>query len=100
MGGGGSRFNLLRHSTVGLCRQPLTVAVLASLFFGERLGPKAVVGLALGVLGIGLVEVCAGARGWSRDWSEGLPRYAGGKGVCWAAFPIICTADGTEPVCG
>jgi drug/metabolite transporter (DMT)-like permease len=37
--------------------QPLTVAVLASLLFGESLGPIAIVGLGLGVVGLVLLEV-------------------------------------------
>jgi len=37
--------------------QPLTVAVLASLLFGESLGPVAIVGLGLGVIGLVLLEV-------------------------------------------
>lgn len=37
--------------------QPLTVAVLASLLFGETLGPVAIVGLGLGVVGLVLLEV-------------------------------------------
>jgi drug/metabolite transporter (DMT)-like permease len=41
--------------------QPLTVAVLASLLFGERLGAGGVAGLALGVLGLVLLEVPPGA---------------------------------------
>jgi drug/metabolite transporter (DMT)-like permease len=37
--------------------QPLTVAVLAALLFGERLGAGGIAGLALGVLGLVLLEV-------------------------------------------
>eukprot|EP00897_Mesotaenium_endlicherianum_P003448 jgi/Mesen1/3130/ME000184S02188 len=37
--------------------QPLTVAVLAALLFGEAIGPLGVLGLALGVLGLTLLEV-------------------------------------------
>ncbi|GAX74915.1 hypothetical protein CEUSTIGMA_g2361.t1 [Chlamydomonas eustigma] len=37
--------------------QPLTVAVLAAILFGERLGPYAIAGLFLGVLGLLLVEL-------------------------------------------
>ena len=37
--------------------QPLTVAVLASLLFGERLGPWGVAGLGLGVVGLLMLEV-------------------------------------------
>ncbi len=37
--------------------QPLTVALLAALLFGERLGPTAVSGLLLGVVGLLLVEL-------------------------------------------
>lgn len=37
--------------------QPLTVAVLAALLFGENLSALGVVGLVLGVLGLGLLEV-------------------------------------------
>lgn len=37
--------------------QPLTVAVLAALLFGESLGPVAIVGLGLGIIGLVLLEV-------------------------------------------
>ena len=37
--------------------QPLTVALLASLLFGERLGALGFVGLGLGVVGLCLLEV-------------------------------------------
>ena len=37
--------------------QPLTVALLASLLFGERLGLLGFLGLGLGVLGLCLLEV-------------------------------------------
>jgi len=37
--------------------QPLTVAILASIFFGETLGVEGVAGLALGVLGLLLLEL-------------------------------------------
>jgi len=37
--------------------QPLTVAVLAALLFGEKLGPSAIAGLLLGVAGLLLLEV-------------------------------------------
>jgi len=38
--------------------QPLTVAVLASLLFGESIGAIGVGGLVLGVVGLLLLEVC------------------------------------------
>ena len=41
--------------------QPLTVALLASLLFGERLGLLGFLGLGLGVLGLCLLEVPAEA---------------------------------------
>ena len=37
--------------------QPLTVAVLAALLFGEQLGPVAILGLLAGVAGLLLLEV-------------------------------------------
>ena len=37
--------------------QPLSVALLASLFFGERLTGARYLGLAIGVLGLGLLEL-------------------------------------------
>ena len=37
--------------------QPLSVAVLSALFFGERLGLKGVVGLMIGVTGIALLNL-------------------------------------------
>ncbi|EPS64509.1 hypothetical protein M569_10272, partial [Genlisea aurea] len=39
--------------------QPLTVAILASLFFGESIGYTGIIGLVLGVLGLLLLEVPA-----------------------------------------
>ena len=61
----------LRRTSAGLGSviidsQPLTVALLASVFFGEQLGAQGVVGLLLGLVGIGLVEVCRGYRCWQR----------------------------------
>lgn len=38
--------------------QPLTVAILASLLFGESIGAIGVGGLVLGVVGLLLLEVC------------------------------------------
>jgi drug/metabolite transporter (DMT)-like permease len=38
--------------------QPLTVAVLASLLFGESIGAIGAGGLVLGVIGLLLLEVC------------------------------------------
>lgn len=38
--------------------QPLTVAVLASLLFGETIGFIGAAGLVLGVIGLLLLEVC------------------------------------------
>jgi drug/metabolite transporter (DMT)-like permease len=49
--------------------QPLTVAVLAAVLFGERLGPYAVSGLFLGVLGLLLVELPPEVLG---DLAKGL----------------------------
>ncbi len=37
--------------------QPLSVAVLAAVLFGEKLTPLGVLGLGLGVAGLGLLEV-------------------------------------------
>ena len=37
--------------------QPLTVALLAALLFGERLRPAGIAGLGVGVLGLCLLEV-------------------------------------------
>ena len=37
--------------------QPLTVAILASIFFGETLGAAGIGGLALGVVGLSLLEI-------------------------------------------
>lgn len=38
--------------------QPLTVAILAALLFGESIGEIGVGGLVLGVIGLLLLEVC------------------------------------------
>lgn len=52
----------LQRTTAGLGSviidsQPLTVAVLAALLFGEKLIAASYVGLGLGVLGLSLLEV-------------------------------------------
>jgi drug/metabolite transporter (DMT)-like permease len=52
----------LRKTSAGLGSviidsQPLTVAVLAALLFGETLGPIAISGLGLGIVGLILLEV-------------------------------------------
>ena len=52
----------LTHTSAGLGSviidsQPLTVAVLAAVLFGEKLGPTAVVGLLTGVVGLLFVNV-------------------------------------------
>ena len=52
----------LQRTTAGLGSviidsQPLTVAVLAALLFGEKLTAASYVGLGLGVLGLSLLEV-------------------------------------------
>lgn len=38
--------------------QPLTVAILAALLFGESIGLVGAAGLVLGVVGLLLLEVC------------------------------------------
>jgi drug/metabolite transporter (DMT)-like permease len=40
--------------------QPLTVAVLAAVFYGERLRPKSIAALAFGIFGLLLIEVRIG----------------------------------------
>lgn len=58
--------------------QPLAVAVLAALFYQERISVQAIVGLILGLLGIGLIglphdlwaDVLAG--NWQALWEAGL----------------------------
>lgn len=45
-------------SQVIIDSQPLTVAILASLLFGESIGAIGVGGLVLGVVGLLLLEVC------------------------------------------
>lgn len=56
--------------------QPLTVAVLAALLFGEKLGPTAFVGLVAGVVGLLLVEVPQAA--WETTWLQVLNNGSGG----------------------
>lgn len=59
--------------------QPLTVAVLAALLFGERLGPKAVGGLALGVAGLLLLNVPVSA----------IEAAAGGHFNCVLIYRVV-----------
>lgn len=51
------RMSIAGIGSVIIDSQPLTVAVLAALLFGEQLGPTAVAGLLLGVAGLLLMQV-------------------------------------------
>ncbi|XP_078446016.1 nodulin MtN21 /EamA-like transporter family protein [Wolffia australiana] len=51
--------------------QPLTVAILAALFFDESIGVVGAAGLALGVLGLLLLEVPAFQENGSAIWGSG-----------------------------
>ena len=64
--------------------QPLSVAVLASILFGEVLGPSALLGLLLGVLGLLLVEVPQPALESVRG------RYLESLLGCWAVVWRHC----------
>ncbi|CAK0783696.1 hypothetical protein CVIRNUC_006895 [Coccomyxa viridis] len=84
--------------------QPLTVALLASLLFGERLGLLGFLGLGLGVLGLCLlevpVEVLQGALSGS---GEGLGALAQGgsvwdSGEWWMLLAAQSMAVGTVMV--
>ena len=56
-------FGIFERSSIGLHlqviidSQPLTVAIIASIFFGETIGVFGVLGLATGVIGLLLLEV-------------------------------------------
>lgn len=63
--------------------QPLSVAVLAALLFGEKLTPLGVLGLGLGVAGLGLLEVPG------QDLAEAAGEGGGATAAwrhCWLLF--------------
>ena len=83
--------------------QPLTVALLASVLFGERLGALGFVGLGLGVVGLCLLEVpveaLQGELSFPRHTSPcGLvpacPLYLPFSG--WAALACCILCDSKE----
>ncbi|GAB4817226.1 hypothetical protein N2152v2_004272 [Parachlorella kessleri] len=66
--------------------QPLTVALLASLLFGERLGPLGYAGMGLGVAGLCLLEVPPSLlAALPEAWSAGGGQAAGIAGAAAAA---------------
>ncbi|PNH05330.1 hypothetical protein TSOC_008405, partial [Tetrabaena socialis] len=88
--------------------QPLSVAVLAALLFGERLSGVGVAGLLLGVAGLGLLEVPGDSIGdaaqlvLSGEWRPQLPGADGGSpldsGELWMLMAAQSMAVGTVMV--
>ncbi len=75
--------------------QPLTVALLAALLFGERLRPAGVAGLGVGVLGLCLLEVPPEAI--SGTYHSGCAMSA----VLWRALwmaPVAGSSHAVGPV--
>lgn len=83
----------LRRTSAGLGSviidsQPLTVAILASILFGETLGPIAIVGLGLGVVGLVLLEV-------PLEVLQNIPQPGGTQDVVQSTSSIVQPAEGT-----
>jgi DME family drug/metabolite transporter len=74
---------------IAICSAPLTIAVLARVVLGERLSPRTVVALAVGIFGTALLII--GPRGVT----EVGPRFATGvalaltAGVAYAVYVVI-----------
>ena len=62
--------------------QPITVALLAAVLFGERLAPRGVAGLAVAVLGLALLEHVSPA-GLLSGGGAGVAGAAGAAGSLW-----------------
>lgn len=78
--------------------QPVSVALLSVVLFGERLGGRGVAGLALGVAGLCVLE--AGGPSGS-GWAEGVPLAE--RGELWMLTAAQAMAVGTlmvRLVCG
>lgn len=73
--------------------QPLSVALLAALLFGETLGPAAVAGLFVGVAGLLLLEVpqevLAGGVAQGPQALAGALARAGGSSGGWSAGQLL-----------
>ena len=70
--------------------QPLTVALLASLLFGERLGPLGYAGMGIGVAGLCLLEVppsllAALPEAWSAGGGQAAAASAAAAAAAGAA---------------
>jgi len=63
---------------------PLFVAVAAVFLFGERLGRRTVLALALGMGGVGMILVCS----WEPGQREGVA-YGFASSIAFAAFTLI-----------
>jgi len=78
---------------IAICSAPLTIAVLARVALGERLSPRGIIALAVGVIGTALLIV--GPRGVA----EVGPRFAVGvalaltAGVAYAVYVVIAKAS-------
>jgi len=85
--------------------QPLTVALLAALFFSEPMAPLGVLGLLLGVLGLLVLELPGGSLApllasdaslWARgEWWMLLAAQAMAVGTC---FVRVVVSLGVDPV--
>ena len=78
---------------IAICSAPLTIAVLARVALGERLSPRGIIALAVGVIGTALLIV--GPRGVV----DVGPRFAVGvalaltAGVAYAVYVVIAKAS-------
>jgi len=80
--------------------QPISVALASSILFGETLGVRGYVGLALGVVGISLVEVPAETMSEILSGlGHGMPSLGGGnvwdRGEWWMLLAAQSMAAGT-----
>ena len=80
-------------SLIAICSAPLTIAVLARVALGERLSPRGIIALAVGVIGTALLIV--GPRGFV----DVGPRFVVGvalaltAGVAYAVYVVIAKAS-------
>ena len=80
-------------AAIAICSAPLTIAVLARLVLGERLSPRGIIALAVGVSGTALL--IAGPRAAA----DVGPRFAAGvalaltAGVAYAVYMVIAKAS-------
>ena len=87
------RVGVALTALIAICSAPLTIAVLARITLGERLSPRTIVALAVGVTGTALLIV--GPRGVA----DVGPRFLAGvalalaAGVAYAVYVVIAKAS-------